>query len=30
MGWLVFSETLGSGAIAGMAIVATGVALATR
>lgn len=30
MGWLVFSETLGPGAIAGMAIVATGVALATR
>ena len=30
MGWLAFNETLGLGAIAGMAIVATGVALATR
>ncbi len=30
MGWLAFNETLGPGAIAGMAIVATGVALATR
>ena len=30
MGWLAFNETLGMGAIAGMAIVATGVALATR
>lgn len=30
MGWLAFNETLGLGAIVGMAIVATGVALATR
>ncbi len=30
MGWLAFSETLGPSAIAGMAIVASGVALATR
>lgn len=30
MGWLAFNETLGLSAIAGMAVVAAGVALATR
>ena len=30
MGWLAFGETLGFGAIAGMAIAVAGVAMATR